>query len=81
MKLFKGVVCAALIGAGALLGTSSSLLALPNCPPGYHWAWSGGYYWSGYRWTPRYTCMPYWWEPWAWSFGTPSNGPLGSPSK
>jgi hypothetical protein len=65
MKLFKSVVCAALIGAGALLGTSSTLLAMRSCPPGYHMGWTGGYYWDGYRWTRGYNCMP----------GPPAPGP------
>jgi hypothetical protein len=73
MGLFQKVVCAALIAAAALLGTSSTLLAVPFCPRGYHWAWTGGYYWNGHSWTPRYACMPFGWEPgWFSSLGKPS---------
>lgn len=79
MKLFKRVFLAALIAAGAWLGTGSTLLAVPSCPPGYHWAWTGGYYWSGHKWTPRYACMPWGWEPWGLLFWAPINRPdLGS---
>ena len=67
MKLFKKVLCAALIAAGALLGTSSTLLAVPPCPVGYHWAWTGGFYWNGHQWAARYGCMPFGWDPWWWA--------------
>ncbi len=67
MKHFKRVVFAALVVAGALLGTSSALLAVPPCPAGYYWGWTAGYYWNGHQWAPRYGCMPFGWDPWWWS--------------
>jgi hypothetical protein len=66
MKAFKRLLCAAVIGGGTLFATVSISSAAPFCSPGYHWGWTGGYFWDGHGWRKSYACVPRWGNPWDW---------------